>query len=415
MYKINQNKLINNLVKILLISTFFDAYCLFYISSYPVTLFTIIAIMLVITSIVSNTLKHQWNLNLQECWTIIFLIYTCVNCIIFSFSNFKALLQAIFFVVVFVSSKRYIKLEEFDDCISVFQIGMNTLSVYGIYQFFGRLRGLPFTDLTIVNHMVNGYNWSNTTPFLNMTVYRSNAIFREPSFFAQFLAINILFYIVALFNGRRERRSIFFIALNGIALLMTLSGTGFIILIVGLLIYIFFKFGDRKFLRHSIGYFTGILVVALIVIRFTQVGNYLTARITELFVYDKDAAAGFVRFRAWTSLLQGDWSHHGLIGVGIGASKVLVEKWSSVYYALTLNGFAKILIELGIIGIVLWMLFIISFFWCQVKKHSDYALMIVCLLVPYMICHDTFSSNVYWIFLILLNCYIFTCKEEMDD
>lgn len=412
MVKLNSNKIINNLVKILLISTFFDAYCLFYISSYPVTLFTIAAIMLVIVCFTSNVVKHQWKLNTQECWAIVFLVYTSINFMIFSFSSINAMLQVTFFIFVFLSSKRSIGLEEFEDYITIFHKAMNTLSVYGIYQFIGRLQGLPFSDLTIANHMVTGYNWSNTTPFLGMTVYRSNAIFREPSFFAQFLAINILFYIIALFNGQRDRRSLLCIALNGIALLMTLSGTGFIVLGAGLFIYIIFKLRDKRFLIHSVGYFVGMLVIAVIVIKFTPVGKYLVSRITELFVYNKDAAAGFVRFRAWTSLLQGNWSKHKLIGIGIGTSKILVEKWSSVYYALTLNGFAKVFIELGIIGIILWTMFIISFFRCQIRKYSDYALMIVCFLVPYMICHDTFSSNEYWIFLILLNCGISSVRKK---
>lgn len=408
MIRLNSNKLINNLVIILLISTFFDAYCLFYISSYPVTIFTIIAIILIIVCVVCNAVKHQWKISKQECLATIFIVYTFVNYVIFSLSNLNAFLQVVFFYITFMSSKRLIKLKEFDSYISIFHRGMDLLSAYGIYQFFGRLLGLPFTDMIISNHMVAGYNWSNTTPLLGMTVYRSNAIFREPSFFAQFLAINILFYIVALFKGQRDRRSVMLIALNGIALLTTLSGTGFIVLGVGLLIYVFFKFRDRRFLARSIGYFVGIILVFVIVIGFTPIGNYLTSRITELFVYEKDAAAGYVRFRAWTSLLQGEWSKHWLVGVGIGGAKPLVEKWSTVYYALSLNGFAKIVIELGIIGIVLWVLFILSFFWCQAKKRSDYALMIVCILLPYMICHDTFSSNVYWVFLILLNCDINT-------
>ena len=415
MFKIQPNRLMNNLVKILLISTFFDAYCLFYISSYPVTLFTIVSILIVIVGVVIKLLCQRWELNRQERWAIIFLLYTALNYVLFSFSNLNAFLQVIFFVIVFTMSKRYLIPEDFGDYIAIFHKAMNILSVYGIYQFFGRLQDMPFTDLTISNHMVAGYNWSNTTFLLGMIVHRSNAIFREPSFFGQFLAINILFYIVALFDGRRDNHAILCIAVNGLALLTTLSGTGFIVLGLGFFIYVLFKFRNKNFLKHSIGYIVGILIIVIAIIGFSPVGKYLTSRISELFVYDKDASAGFVRFRAWTSLLQGEWRKHSLIGIGIGSSKELVNKWSSIYYGFTLNGFAKILIELGIIGIVLWMIFIISFFCCQIKKYSNYALMIVCFLVPYMICHDTFSSNAYWIFLVLLNCNIFKYNMKTSN
>ena len=71
---------------------------------------------------------------------------------------------------------------------------MNVIAIYGIYQLFARVYGFPFGDLIQFKAIwLKRFNWSNQIYILGMHIYRSNAVFREPSF-SQYLAINILIY-----------------------------------------------------------------------------------------------------------------------------------------------------------------------------------------------------------------------------
>lgn len=403
--KINLSKLKSYIIKLLIICTFFDAYYVVEISTFPVTLFTLVSIVLLVFSILDminwkNIVIIEW----KHITIIIFMIYIIINFIYYKMMNVSAFMLIIYFIVLYLNSFRVIDQKEFRDYIKIFQKGMNLLAIYGIYQFIGRIIGLPFTDLIITNHMVEGYNWSNTVNFMGMAIYRANAIFREPSFFAQYLAINILFYIVAFLSD--EKKDLKWFGINCIALFMALSGTGILIIAFAGLIYALSVIKNRKTLKRIIGWgsiFTvGIIVLAL----FTPLGKYLISRSTELFTYNKDASAGFVRFRAWTDLLKLNWKNHKLLGIGIGQSKYLVQSMMNKYFGLTLNGFSKIVIELGVIGIILWCIFIALNFYNKECKKNMYLRMMVIIIIPYMFCHETFTSNSYWIFLMILNCKI---------
>ena len=123
--------------------------------------------------------------------------------------------------------------------IELFSMIMNAMAIYGIYQFFGRIFSLPFCDLIIEGHMVPGFNWSNSIYSFGIIVERSNAIFREPSFFSQFLAMNILIYANKLLKEDIKLKYFLLAFLNLSAMILSFSGTGFIILFFGLVIYLY--------------------------------------------------------------------------------------------------------------------------------------------------------------------------------
>ena len=54
--------------------------------------------------------------------------------------------MTLFMWIVFLMTYRKSTYNEFRELVQLFQKGMNLMAVYGLYQFVGRLIGLPFTD-----------------------------------------------------------------------------------------------------------------------------------------------------------------------------------------------------------------------------------------------------------------------------
>lgn len=404
------------LLKVALISVFFDAYCFTYIGNYPITLFTVVGIIAVIIRVCNKPRKLL--LNRTSILLIIFSVYLVLNFAIKGFKNASSLVQYLFLFLVFASFQRRTTLKSFDELIVLFRKWVNALSLYGIYQFFARIYNLPFSDIRISNHMVHGYNWTNAVYSFGMNVYRSNSIIKEPSFLGQFIAINLLLYIVDLTKkGGYESRGnkVVWLFINATAYFFTLSGTGFIIIIVGLLIYSAMIIENKKVIIHIFGIIIIGAAATAVLVMYTSIGSYLFQRTNELFVYRANSAAGFARFRAWTDLLEGEWLENPLVGTGVGTSKYAIDKMKLLYNGFTLNGFTKIVIECGIIGIMIWVLFIISFLERHKKSSNYYIVMISGLMIPYLICHETSTSNSYWIFLAILNCSFELNLENRKD
>lgn len=407
------------LIKAALISIFFDAYCLTYIGNYPVTLFTIVGVVFIVYTLIYASRKFQIGTDKPTIILLLFALYIIINFFVCSGSVFLSLLQSMFFCAVFLSFKRKTTVSEFEHTIDFFRKWMHFFTIYGLYQFLARSMNLPFADLVIQDHMVNGYNRTNVVSILGTSFYRSNAIFREPSFFGQFLAICILLGLVDLIydrNGERtnkktRRKAITWLILYSVTFLTTFSGTGFIILVFGLLIFLMLVAKDKKTMRRIIGILFVTIVSALIIVLFTPVGKYLMGRTQELFVYDMDHSAGYARFRAWTDMLNGDWRRNPLMGIGIGGSKESFGSMVTKYYGFTFNGFSKMVVECGILGATLFCGFIASFLFKARKSYSMYYIMIATVMTPMLFCHEATTSNIFWFFAGLLNCRIASPKS----
>nr|WP_294493426.1 hypothetical protein [uncultured Anaerosporobacter sp.] len=392
--------IMHKLIKLLIISTFLDAYAIIYVGTYPVTVFTLVAVLVITVGIYRSIAMKKLLINVSGGIAILMMIYVFLNFIMNGANNWTSLLLCEFFFCIIIFSYRQVTKEEFDEYIKVFQLGMNILAVYGIYQLVARMYSLPLSDIVIDNHMVTGFNWTNSTYIAGIYAQRSNAIFREPSFFSQYLAINILLYTVQLIKNRRSMKYVAIIVINAIAMILSFSGTGFIILIFGGIIYLIVIKKDNKTVYRIAKFGIPILVVFIVILN-TQIGTYFINRLSEVFVYTANNVSGYVRFRSGTDVLKAAWSTNFLYGIGIGVSDEFITSISNYYQGMTINGFYRPAVELGLIGFVIWLGFIISF-WKKRNEASNIQ-MLLCILFPFMICHETFMSNYYWILLYLLN------------
>ena len=393
-------------------STLFDAYAFFYIQSFPVTLFTIVSIIYVIQWGIKGKFKSI-KITKQNVLISILILYVIFNYIFRGCHNITSFLQTVYFLTLSLIAYRKELSGKFDGYCSLYQKIMTYISIYGIYQFVGRIFGFPLTDLILKDHMVTGYNWTNATYILGQTVYRSNAFFREPSYFGQMLAISLILYMPIFFERKKkEKKVLLSIIIQGLAMITTLSGTGMFMLIISFAVYSCIMVKKRSFWRKIIPISVLAICVIIYVLIFTSFGNYFVTRLNELFVYNRDASSGFVRFRSWIIVVKESWNSNMLLGSGIGTGSDYIAKYTIQYFGMTLNGFARVATELGIIGIGLWCGMIISFL--RKKQNillSNRYLVICCSLIPLIFMQEAFSSNLFWMLIMLINCRLYDIKK----
>ena len=105
-------------------------------------------------------------------------------------------------------------------------------------------------------------------------------------------------------------------------------------------------------------------------------------------------------------VVQEAWSYNMLLGSGIGTGSMYVSKYIIQYFGMTLSGFARVSTELGLIGIIIWCSFIISFFRKKEMAISIRYVLLCCSLIPLIFMQEAFSSNMFWLFIVLINCKI---------
>lgn len=223
------------------------------------------------------------------------------------------------------------------------------IAQYGLQLTVGARYAFPIENFVPDAFVIRGFNMQAPITF-GETAYRVNGIFfSEPSFFSQFMAVAI---VVELLTSNRLLR----VALYGLALLLSYSGTGVILLaICGPLILV-----TR---RHwgLIGLILGALVLAAVF------GNYfeldkLTGRIGEFSAVRSSAHARFVA--GFDVLAQYLWPDplKALFGYGAGAFPGYAVRMPFPVAEMTLF---KMIFEYGLLGAALYFAFI---FYCVFRS-----------------------------------------------
>ena len=410
-----KNQSLNNYIFILFLSAMlFSSYSIFNIGTYSVTVFTVLlAIGLIWTyvQVICGRIKIERDAFNQFIITIFFVAYLLLNCLLYGLKNLNSLMMFELFFCAGLFFHRKIDRRQWSRYIDIYQTIMLILSLYGIYQLIGRYFGLPFTDLKIEGHMVDGFNWSNPIIIGGISVDRSNAIFLEPSFFSQFLAISIIISIFKLFNYK----NIYTLAIKNLvasfimlfiylaALICTFSGTGILTVFLSLIIIMIINIRARYTYRgvNVRIVVVGILGLILSVCIFPNIVYYLLGRLTEITEFNPNASSGYVRFIAGYKAVWYAWQEDFLFGIGLGNIDDFIKSFQGDVIDRG-NGLLRIATELGFIGILLWIYYFVLNFNKRSFKNFHYLIIVVCIIVLQLM-SDTFSMNYFWAWLYLLN------------
>lgn len=231
------------------------------------------------------------------------------------------------------------KKEAFHKILVVLSLVTTILALYGIYQYF--------IGVEIQKEWVD----VNSNADMRARVY---SVFGNPNIFAEYLVMMVPLTVALFWSTKRDTVKIFYFILFGIqvlALFMTMSRGGWIGLAVAAMVFIFFV--KRKLLLFAIpaGAFGFLLLPASIVARFFTIFNL------------SDSSTSY-RFKIWE--ITGEVIRDNFfVGVGLGHQPF---KYTFESYIRTMpifhahNSFIEIFAELGLVGFVLFCLFMISIF-----------------------------------------------------
>jgi len=235
-----------------------------------------------------------------------------------------------------------------------FQTSMLIAAIIGIIQFLSQFIGITHVDLLsslLGPYITQLYNFSIRLGF-GSGLYKANAIFfLEPSFFSQWLSIAIL---IEIYFYRRFKNLIVFIP----ALLFTFSGTGLLVLAVGL-IPIIFNFNFWYLFRLS--------VVFLLFVGLFFLSGYAEVTYSRLEQFDDPNASAYIRFIApyklYSEYLRNNpekiW-----FGAGPGTVDTDLEGGGEGKNPRALSPlYIKMLYEYGIAGFGFFVFIFSSFFW----------------------------------------------------
>lgn len=410
-----KNQSLNNYIFILFLSAMlFSSYSIFKIGTYSVTVFTVLlAIGLIWTyvQVICGRIKIERDAFNQFIITIFFVAYLLLNCLLYGLKNLNSLMMFELFFCAGLFFHRKIDRLQWNKYIDIYQTIMLILALYGIYQLIGRLCDLPFTDLKIEGHMVEGFNWSNSIVIGGNSIDRSNAIFLEPSFFSQFLAISIIISVFKLFNYKNiyaltiKKLVVNFVQLfiYLTALICTFSGTGILTVIFSIVIIMLINIKARYTysgvnIRIVLTCILGIILLAII---FPSIVYYLLGRLTEIFEFNPNAFSGYVRFVAGYKTVWYAWQENFLFGIGLGNIDDFIKSIQGEVLDRG-NGLLRIATEIGFIGLLLWIFYLVLNFNKCSFKNFNYLIIVVCVILLQLM-SDTFSMNYFWAWLYLLN------------
>jgi len=402
--KLKINK--NSVFLFLFVTLFLDEYSFFSIGTRYITLWYLGAFFLIMIALVKP--QDIFREIKNNPFALIMLIYMPLNYIITGSTQIAALIIGMLCWFFYICCYRKSDVNNFLKIVDFYQSGMRIMAIYGIYQVIGSYFGLPFIDLRLEGFHVEGYNWSNPISIGGIVLRRANAIFREPSFFSQFLAISILIYFQSLICGVEKKarfRSIKWICISMLALILSFSGTGLIMVILGGIILLSTNNVSKTLAfikRNAVFVIVEIMMIIVLIFVENPISTYLVGRLTEMNGNNLGASA-YLRFVQPFTLSMAVMKNSNLyIGLGIGNAFEYTRIVGTYVYGIIASIVPRTITEEGIIGFSILVFFYIR----MISKHNCYlseykALLVGTFLMSFM--HGTWSSEVYWLLLGFLN------------
>ncbi|MGL4730499.1 MAG: hypothetical protein ACRCW0_02815, partial [Clostridium sp.] len=349
------------------------------------------------------------NNNKRNFVSLIFIFYIMFNFLInYKYSELSSLILSIFFVGSIIFTYRTIDEEKFNKYIRIYISIVTVLSIYGIYQFIGRINGWAFSDLYIEGHMIQGFNWTNPIWLNGNVFYRVNSIYREPSFYSQFTALGIIFIFAQIKKDKKiNSKNICFIIINLLGMCLSFSGTGFLILIPFFIYYFFIEDASFSKITKNLIIMIFLFIILIIILHIVNADNtiieYFISRISEV---TNNTGSGGIRFISAFENMKTVLEAKPLFGYGIGSRDIIFNNFSMNIKQVD-STLPRIGMELGVLGLVFWILFLMTYFDKNNMKNKFYKYIVFFLIIQ-LFNGDYFLQITNWIFLYFINCKIVT-------
>ena len=246
------------------------------------------------------------------------------------------------------------------EVLELFQRLMLAAATVCIAQWGAQLAGWEFRDLLDVvppQWLASTIEFNLSYPlYYGSSINKSNGVvFLEPSFASQFLALAI---IVQLLLGRARWRLVLF----GVALLTTLSGTGMLLLSVGLAV-LAMRRGGQWTVKASMA-----VAVVVVVVSATPAGSLIAERFSE---GSQPGSSGHARFVApYENVLTAVSSDVRALFLGRGAGSVTrdVQFFNPLGIPANYAAVPKLVGEYGLPAALLFLAFVLTVFLWRVPS-----------------------------------------------
>lgn len=320
---------------------------------------------------------YQKNLKIKIDLKLVLILIFCIICIL-SFNNTINLFRSVqifafivftFLVYFFVSSYKFTD-ELIFRLIKTLLVSMFITCIFGLYQFAGDMVGIPpkFTGLE-ENYVKAVFGFPRIQSTANEPLNFANYLILPLSIAFSFFAAKTikLKSKVGEFYNYIKSRSLMTLILGGVVMVLTFSrgGWGGLALSFVMLALVHFKY-----LLSPKNIMLGIVSAVLLIggifafIKITDAPFTLDVLLERINVSDFSAKH---RVMTLQDGLEG-WSHHKLIGIGLGAYGPYVAKYQNIEpeggWQTVNNEYGELLIEIGILGLsticLFWIVLVID-------------------------------------------------------
>lgn len=394
--------LYNKLFILLFISLLFESISILTIGDFNITAPFIFICLILVVSILRFFLNDNFTLDKSRLViSFLMLLLILISSVLSEkMVSISSAFLYIFYLVYFIVARHTLNSATIEKTIKIFITISTILSIYGIYQFIALnvFTFLPFKELIPESLLAKGYNTNAIAYVGDISLNRAHSIYLEPSTLSQISAITILFIFFSYSAKGAKLKNFVFIVINLLAFVCSLSGTGAILLGIGVLYYAIKK---KKIL------FLILLVVCAFIFIYSislmlnlDIFSYFISRINELNPKNGNSS-GYYRFVLPLIIGFTNMIKH-IFGYGCGTDGELLLEYGGQETAIA-NGYGKIFVELGIIGVLLFFLIIMSLK-PRYKSKSDLLSVLFLIVLIYPFLGGSLVQPSFWAYASFLMC-----------
>ena len=325
-------------------------------------------------------------------------------------SNWLSLFLYIFYFSIPALLDVRTKINDLRKLLKIFLSFSMIFAVYAIYQFvaYNFITFLPFKELIPEHFWQSKMNVVSTIrgfSFGGLELIRAHSIYPEASFLSQVSAISIL---IALFMKKQIKNitRLLIVFINLACIVISLSGTGIVILLFGFAYY-FFKSSAKTKMFYV---FLGTTIILFFTLINSSLFNFYIYRAKEIITIGSQSS-GYYRFTLPFEIVLKNKDAF-LFGYGIGNDDIALSMFGAVETGVA-NGFGKIFLEMGFVGIICMILFFITSFNKPERNNSIVRLFILICLINNIV--GTFMLPFFWCFIIFTSAMSQNCNYKKSS
>lgn len=240
-------------------------------------------------------------------------------------------------------------------------------------------------------------------------LYLSGLIAEDPNYLCAYFLYGIISAIDELASITKQRKKVMAgieICIYLYVIFSTGSRGGLLAVLVAALYSLLFLKTDNTMRRKRKG--SRIFVIVIVAITLMISESFIDSTVLNRFSVDSVISSqGTGRYQIWSDALR-IYSESGvfrcLFGYGTATSRVVLDMGKAVRVNVIHNMFIETLLELGIIGLVSYFLFIFSYLWFSIKQRDVFVTSVLVGMIVLSLSTSIYAFKPYWNIMLFIIC-----------